>query len=100
MSVKGTDDFWKIRGLVDRFNESRGKIASGVEKTVDELISAILFRTTPKGDLMHYSFIFRNPDPLGKEMKNVACSRLGTMLHLEILKRKEDMKTSKCQKDF
>ena len=33
-------------------------------------------------------------------MKNVACSRLGTMLHLDILKRKEDMKISNFQKDF
>ena len=29
--VKGTDNFWKIRGLVDGFNESRRQIASGVE---------------------------------------------------------------------
>ena len=31
-------------------------------------------------------------------MKNTACSRLGRMLHLEIQKEKEDMKTSKFQK--
>ena len=30
-------------------------------------------------------------------MKNVACSRLGTMLHLEIQKWKEAMKTSTFQ---
>ena len=30
-------------------------------------------------------------------MNNVACSRLGTMLHLEIQKGKEAMKTSKFQ---
>ena len=29
-SVKGTYDFWKIRGLIDGFNESHRKIASGV----------------------------------------------------------------------
>ena len=33
-------------------------------------------------------------------MKNVACSRLGKMLHLEIQKGKEAMKTSKFQKDI
>ena len=49
--VKGTNNFWKIRGLIDRFNESRRQIGSGVEKTIDESMSAIQFRTTPKGDL-------------------------------------------------
>ena len=56
--VKVTDNFWKIRGLIDRFNESRRQIASGKEKTADEWMSAIRFCTTPKGDLPHYSYIF------------------------------------------
>ena len=30
--VKGTDNFWKICGLICRFNESRGDIDSGVDK--------------------------------------------------------------------
>ena len=30
--LKGTDNFWKIRGLIDGFNESRRKIDSGKEK--------------------------------------------------------------------
>ena len=60
-------------------------------------MSAIKFRTTPKGDLPHYSYIFRKPESLGTDMKNVACSRLGTMLHLEIQKGKEDTKTSRFQ---
>ena len=33
-------------------------------------------------------------------MKNVACSRLGTMLHLDIQKGEEAMKTSEFQKDL
>ena len=61
-------------------------------------MSSMRFRTTPKGDLPHYSFIFRKPEPLGTEMKNVACSRLGTMLHLDIQKGKEAMKKSEFQK--
>ena len=60
-------------------------------------MSAIRLRITPKGDLPHYSYIFRKPKPLGNKMKNVACSRLGTMLHLEIQKGKEAMKKSKFQ---
>ena len=61
-------------------------------------MSDIQFCTTPKGYLPHYSCIFSNSEPLGKETKNVACSRLGTMLHLEIQKRKEATKTSNFQK--
>ena len=30
--VKGTNNFWKVRGLIDGFNELRRKIASGKEK--------------------------------------------------------------------
>ena len=66
-------------------------------KTADEPMSAIRFRTTPKGDFPHYPYIFSKPDPLGTELNNVACSRLGTMLHLEIQKGKEAMKTSNFQ---
>ena len=63
-------------------------------------MSAIRFRTTPKGDLPHYSYIFRKPEPLGTEMKNVACLRLGTMLHLDIQKGKEAMKKSTFQSEL
>ena len=58
---------------------------------------AIRFHTTPKVDLPHYYYIFRNPDPVGIDMKNVAFSRLGTMLHIEIQKGKEAMKISEFQ---
>ena len=64
----------------------------------DKSMSAIQFFTTPKGYLPHYSFIFSNLEILGTEMKNVACSRLGAMLHLDTQKGKEDMKTSNFQK--
>ena len=61
-------------------------------------MSAIQFRTTPKGYLPHYSYIFREIDPLETEMKNVNLSRLGNMLHLDIQKGKEAMKTSEFEK--
>ena len=60
-------------------------------------MSAIQFCTTHKGDLPYYFYIFMKPESLGTEMNNVACSWLGTMLHLEIQKGKEAMKTSKFQ---
>ena len=70
-----------------------GRFSIGLKKA-DELMRAIQFCTTPKGYLPHYSYIFRNPEPLGTEMNNVACSRLGTMLYLDIQRGKDDMKTS------
>ena len=84
--VKGTDNFWKSRGILDGCNESCRQIAPGVEKAADESMSAIWFRTTPKWYLTQYSYIFREPEPLGTYMKNVVCSRLGNMLHLDIQK--------------
>ena len=66
----------------------------------DDSMIAIQFCTTPKGDLLHYYYIIRKLDPLGTQMKNVDCSRLGTMLHLDLQKRKEVMKTLEFQKDI
>ena len=90
--MKVANNFWKVRGMIDRFTKSHRQIDSGVEKKEDELMSAIKFRTTPKVDLPHYSYIFRKPEPLGIEMNNVECSGLGKMLHLDIQKGKEAMK--------
>ena len=64
----------------------------------DELMSDIRFCTTPKGDLPHYSYIFRNLEPLDTDINNVACSMLGTMLHIEIQRGKDTMKTLEFQK--
>ena len=61
----------------------------------EESMSDIQIRTTPKGYLPHDYYIFRKTEPLGTEMKNVACLSLGTMLHLDIQERKEAIKTSK-----
>ena len=54
----------------------------------------ISFRATPKGDIPHYWFIFRNPDSLRTELKNDSCSRSEIMLYLEIQKGMEGMKAS------
>ena len=63
-------------------------------------MSAMRFCTPSKGYLPHYSYICMKPELLGTEMKNVACSRAGTMLHLEIQKWKEATKTSNFQKNL
>ena len=54
--------------------------------------------TNPIVYLPQYSYIFRKPEPLGIEMKNVACYRLGAMLHLDIQNAKEDTNTLVFQK--
>ena len=63
-------------------------------------MSAILFPITPKVYVPLQSYNFSNPEPLGADMKNLACSRLVTMLYLEIQKGGESMKTSTFKKDI
>ena len=55
-------------------------------------MSAISFRTTPKGDISHKLFILRKLEKLGTELKNLECYELGTMLHLDIQNGKEATK--------
>ena len=72
MYVKGTNNFLKVCGLIEGFNGSRRQNDYLVKKAADELMSAMYFYTRPKGDLPHYSYIFRKPEPLGTDMNNVA----------------------------
>ena len=60
----------------------------------------ILFCTPPKCDLPPCSYIFRKPEPLGMDINNIECSRLGAMLCLDILKGEKDMKTSDFQQQI
>ena len=96
--VKGIDNFWKFLGIIDGFNELRRQISYGVGKTSDESMIAIQFCTTLKGYLPHYSYIFMQPGPLRTEIKNVACSVLGTMLLQESQRGEEAMKALGFQK--
>ena len=66
----------------------------------DELMGAICFRITPKGDMTHYLFIFRKQDPLGIELNNATCSGLGYILYLETKKGKDDMTSLDLQQDI
>ena len=75
-----------MRGLIEGFNKSRRKISIGVKEMAGGSMREMRFWTTPKGDLPHYSFIFRKPDPLEIQLKKLVCSRLGVMLYLEIQK--------------
>ena len=69
-------------------------------KVGDESMSAIRFRTTAKGNLLHLSYIFRKPDPLGTKFKTVACSVTGALLFIEVQRGKEGTKDSRYQKEL
>ena len=68
-SVKGTNMFWRVQGIIDSVNKMSRKNASGVKNTADILMSAICFCNTPKDDLPHYLFISRKTEPLVTELK-------------------------------
>ena len=93
--LKVINNFWKFQGLIDGFNEPHRQISSGMVKTTNDSISDMRFLTIPKGDLPHYSYIFMNKETLGMDINNVACSRLGIMLHPGIQKWKEATKAYK-----
>ena len=40
-------------------------------------MGAIQFRTTPKGDLPHYYYIFRKTEPLGKKYEECGMPQVG-----------------------
>ena len=47
LTVKVINNFWKVQGIIDRFNKSRRHIASVIVKTAYESMSAIHFCITP-----------------------------------------------------
>jgi hypothetical protein len=53
--------------MFELFNRRRrdGIIAS-VTKIMDEMMSALRPRTTPRSNLPHLSYVMRKPEPLGK----------------------------------
>ena len=87
-----TDEWGREKILFDGFNTACKNIAASFLKVGDESMSAIRFRTTAKGNLLHLSTIFRKPEPLGTEFKTVACSVIGALLFIEVQRVKEGMK--------
>ena len=62
-------------------------------------ISAIRFRTTEKGNLPQFSYIFCMPEPMGTEFKKVAYYFIGALLFIELQRGKEWNKHINYQKD-
>ena len=58
-------------------------------------MSVISFLTTSKGNLPHLSYILRNPEPMGTELKTVACCVPGNLLFVDKWIGKEGKKKSK-----
>ena len=81
---KETDEWWRVKLLIDGFNTEFNNIAASFLKVGYESMSAIRFRTTAKGNLPHLSYIFCKPEPLGVEFKTVACSVKGVFIFIEV----------------
>ena len=79
-SVKGTNTFLRVWGDIDRFYKLQRNIYWGWKMWHMSLWVTYAFGLPLKGNLQHYSYIFRDTKPLWKELKNTACSRLGTRL--------------------
>src|SRR5690606_33289022 len=82
-----TDPWWKVRPLMEAFTENRkSTIYPSWNLVIDESISAWTGNGMP-----HVSYIPREPEPCGAELKCLADGSVGVMLVLEIQEGKERM---------
>ena len=83
------------KSCIDGFNVARKNISASFMKVGDDFMSAIRFRMTEKGNLTHFPYIFRKPEPLGKEFNTVAYYVTGDFLSIEIKRGKEGKNNTK-----
>ena len=95
-----TDECWRAKLLFVGFNTACKNIAASFLKMGDESMSAIRFRKTAKGNLLHVSYIFRKPEPLGAEFNAFACSITGVLLFIELQRGKEGTKDSRYHQEL
>ena len=88
------------KSCIDGFNVARKNISASSMKVGDDFMSAIRFRMTEKGNLTHFPYIFRKPDPLGTEFKTFACSITWDLIFVEVHRMKEEMNHRKYQKEL
>ena len=94
--LKRTDPWWEFKMAVDEFNLNRLRtIVPSNHICLDELMSAWRPRKTKTGGLPHLTSLPRKPEPLGTEYKCVTCNRTNMMLHLEVQRSAEGMKSTK-----
>ena len=90
---KGTDKWYRIRKLIEDFNENRLRTVNISKLLVpDEAMSAFRPRTTSSSVLDHISYVDRKPKPMGTEFKCVCDGRSGLMIYLEIQEGSTAMK--------
>ncbi|GFH45724.1 hypothetical protein CTEN210_02198 [Chaetoceros tenuissimus] len=90
-SLKNTDPWFQIVDIFKDFNENRReKVLSSTDDTGDETMSSLRPRTTPKGNLPHLQNVLRKPEPLGTELKSLACTKLKMMKALELQRSAND----------
>ena len=96
-TVEGPVDPWaRIRPLVNGFNESfTDKFVPGYMMTIDETMIAWRGRGLP-----HLSFVPRKPEPLGVEVKTLACSASRIICGLDIAEGKEAMATKPYEREY
>jgi len=84
---KKGDEWYKIGLLVDGFNYNRKQtIASSCTYTLDESMSAFKPRTSAFGRLPNISLRQRKPRQIGTEFKDIACTVIGVILFVEIMR--------------
>ena len=86
--------------LVDGLNDSLNNISSSYLKVGDDSMSEISFQTTAKGNLPHFSYMFRNQEPPGTEFTSVAYYITGSLLLIEVHIENEVTKKINYQKEL
>ena len=97
---KNTDEWWRAKLLFDGFNTACKNIAASFLKVGDESMIAIRFWKTARGNLLHLSYIFRKPEPLGTKFKTVAYYVTGAFLFIELQRGKEGTKNSRYHQEL
>jgi len=78
----------------------RNCILTSSDRVIDELMSAWRPQTSATGGLPNISYILWKPEPLGTEMKSIACPILKIMCYLEIQRGKAGMKSEPYNREF
>ena len=75
--------------LIYGFNETCKNTSDIYLEVGNESVSVIRFCTKEKGNSPHLSYIFCKPEPLGTELKTMACSVTGSLFFIYIYRGKE-----------
>jgi hypothetical protein len=95
-TTPGADKWARVRGLVDGFNKHLVEhFYPSYMLTIDE--SMVAWRGI---DLPHLSFVPRKPEPLGVEIKTLACFTSRILIQMEFAEGKEVMCTKEYERAY